>query len=845
MSGMYWYAVAASDDVAGLKNKGFCVTSDGEILYNEQYEYALVRMYANDGHGIVDVETSSFFFDKDANDRITINAEDPMTTPVLSYKLRMTDQYPDAEWFYFAADKSEEILEDGVPHPLYKADGTLATKTDYADCEFEALNPMPSEDVGMYGRFTTATFSFATYQSTADVLHVEFTGLHQEEDEYCFADRLRVVVTASPAPALPTVITKNGTVGTESAQGTIATLANNASCYLWVYNSSSSSYELFAYDNISHIPCCARISDSSGLNTTRYGFAAEFTQTGNIKITNKTGSAYTNALGALCKICTSSSSTVITVYDSSNSPYNAFQYTSDGTDYYYVLDGTQTDWTDDLESIGYHVPPTIDELEIIVGIRWDPSNSEWLAKTFSGASDWWWCGILNQSDVFDLTELGVGIVTKSDVTAQWNGQIGAVEFNPNFDYSVEAMYSDLGHTQVTFNRDEFFIISKTSTDGNYDDSCLIHSLYATSTSVVAYKLKIKRGGNQNSCLYLQSDPLSMVESQWYPLYKMTGLPVEFTTQPSNVLGYFSAANEYDSLHLIPSGFTIEFRNNNNYLEVRQTNSLSQALSAAKIVVVWPSPAPALPTVSISGDFNDQNNKFSFENNHVNTTVFPNGTRVMYEWGTQQYKEYDTTKSYAVWSYSLLNGSLVGRTGFSVEPLTSGGKTIIQCLNSTSESITASYCFIAVCSSSSATVITVYDSSNNPYNAFQYTANGTDYYYVLDGTQTEWTDDLESIGYKLQQIYTAYFSDQGVSGSNVTFDGTSRLYDAGGNLLYYDSTKSYTLITGYLKNGTENNPSEWGATCYFREQDSSLHTLGLFVNQAFTFYKILYLVAPTA
>ena len=253
----------------------------------------------------------------------------------------------------------------------------------------------------------------------------------------------------------------------------------------------------------------------------------------------------------------------------------------------------------------------------------------------------------------------------------------------------------------------------------------------------------------------------------------------------------------------------------------------------------------LPSVSISGDFNDQNNKFSFENSHVDTTLLPNVARVMYEWGTQQYKEYDTTKSYAVWSYSLLNGSLVGRTGFSVEPLTGGGKTIIQCLNSTSKSITVSYCFIAVCSSSSATVITVYDSSNNPYNAFKYTSDGTDYYYVLDGTQTDWTDDLASIGYSLQQIYTAYFSDQGISGSNVTYSGTSRLYDVSGNLLYYDPAKSYTLITGYLKNGTENNPDDCGVQCYFTQQDSSLHTLGLFANEAFTFYKILYLVTPTA
>ena len=55
--------------------------------------------------------------------------------------------------------------------------------------------------------------------------------------------------------------------------------------------------------------------------------------------------------------------------------------------------------------------------------------------------------------------------------------------------------------------------------------------------------------------------------------------------------------------------------------------------------------------------------------------------------------------------------------------------------------------IKVCSSNQATVVTVYNSSNVAYNAFKFTANGTDYYYVLDGTQTDWTDDLSSIGYR--------------------------------------------------------------------------------------------------
>jgi hypothetical protein len=439
-----------------------------------------------------------------------------------------------------------------------------------------------------------------------------------------------------------------------------------------------------------------------------------------------------------------------------------------------------------------YVPPAIDELEIIVGLRWDPSNQEWLAKTFS-SNDWWWCGVLNQSDISELTELGVGIVTKSDVTTQWNGQIGAVEFNPEFDYSIEAMYSDLGHTQVTFNRDEFFIISKTSTGGNYDDSCLIHSLYATSTSVMAYKLKIKRGGNQNSCLYLQSDPLSMVASQWYPLYKMTGLPVEFTTQPSSVLGYFEAANEYDTLHLIPSGFTIEFRNNNNYLEVRQNNSLSQALSAAKIVVVWPSSAPALPTVSDMDDFLSQGtvhnaNWVNLANGQSTAITIPaNDIKTAYVNSTVF--DYDDTKSYGIIQWQTTAGTLAGRVEVSVV----NNSGLIAVKNVSSSSISILQARIAICSSPDATVITVYDSSNNPYNAFQYTSDSTDYYYVLDGTQTDWTDDLESIGYSLQQIYTAWV-EANKSQGQVSSYLNSYMYNNSGSFYLYKYNTEYSIIS---------------------------------------------------
>jgi hypothetical protein len=267
----------------------------------------------------------------------------------------MTDQYPDAEWFYFAADKSEEVLEDGVPHPLYKADGTLATKTDYADCEFEALNPMPSEVVGMYGRFTTAAFSFATYQSTADVLHVEFTGLHQEEDEYCFADRLRVVVTASPAPALPTV-SVSGDFGEDNWLFCDDSCRNqkispNDTIYISPWGSSAS------WDNTKNyaVLLWATYKDSQGHGN--WGFSVEKGSNNNNFYARNISSDTLYLYCLRVAVCSDSTATVITVYDSSNNPYNAFKYTSDGTDYYYVLDGTQTDWTDDLSGIGYSPAP--------------------------------------------------------------------------------------------------------------------------------------------------------------------------------------------------------------------------------------------------------------------------------------------------------------------------------------------------------------------------------------------------------------------------------------------------------------------------------------------------------
>lgn len=439
MSGMYWYAVAASDDVAGLKNKGFCVTSDGEILYNEQYEYALARMYTSDGHGIVDVETSNFFFDKDANDRITINAEDPMTTPVLSYKLRITDQYPDAEWFYFAADKSEEILEDGVPHPLYKSDGTLATKTGYADCEFEALNPMPSEVVGMYGRFTTATFSFATYQSTADVLHVEFTGLHQEEAEYCFADRLRVVVPV----VLPSVNTDAGYISFYPNHVHFVSGATNTA-YVWDYDTNR--WILSSYDPTKTYAAIDWYAENSGFGT--YGISLSGNaQSGVINITNILSYSIDNYIESQYATCDSTQVEVVPVFNSSSILYNAFKYTVNNIDYYYVLDGTQTDWTDDLSSIGYKI---VFPLDLIVGMSIDYSTGDLIAVTFDYPleDNYWNTRVKSAVDKELLRNLGLWVDSYL---------YGSVRNTSSYRYEIIEIYTGIGEGVAPFDLSDFYI----------------------------------------------------------------------------------------------------------------------------------------------------------------------------------------------------------------------------------------------------------------------------------------------------------------------------------------------------------------------------------------------------
>jgi hypothetical protein len=154
--------------------------------------------------------------------------------------------------------------------------------------------------------------------------------------------------------------------------------------------------------------------------------------------------------------------------------------------------------------------------------------------------------------------------------------------------------------------------------------------------------------------------------------------------------------------------------------------------------------PALPEVSSRNDFGDYNWLF-VNTNLLYKTIQPNADEQLVFSISKSPAPYDSSKSYGVMIVQQYeNGASGDSTLFSIINYsdTIGVKNI-------SSNAVEAYAFrIAICSSSQAIIVVVYSSNNTAYNAFKYTLDGVDYYYILDGTQTNWTDDLSSIGYFL-------------------------------------------------------------------------------------------------
>ena len=200
------------------------------------------------------------------------------------------------------------------------------------------------------------------------------------------------------------------------------------------------------------------------------------------------------------------------------------------------------------------------------------------------------------------------------------------------------------------------------------------------------------------------------------------------------------------------------------------------------------PPVVLPTVSVTGDYTIGRYSVNISPGSGFSTPF----------------SYDQTKVYSIATGD--DGGNVSYSGF----VCSNQNGLVYATNNTSASIRVFGYTVYECLSNQATVVTVYDSSNVAYNAFKYTVNGTDYYYVLDDTQTDWTDDLASIGYYLPLIGYTSADKNPVSLSPWSI---TPLYDNNGVRVSADGITTVKIIKYYVSSSDEVGNSNKGAVAW--------------------------------
>lgn len=221
----------------------------------------------------------------------------------------------------------------------------------------------------------------------------------------------------------------------------------------------------------------------------------------------------------------------------------------------------------------------------------------------------------------------------------------------------------------------------------------------------------------------------------------------------------------------------------------------------------PQPVAVLPTVTISDKWLVLGADAG-STSGSNVTIAANATRAGCWWddGSGSYiaSVYDSSVVYAVVRSAKTPWAVVARVGLPVENI--GGAIGVR--NSTGASISLYQAEYAYCDNLSTTVVTVYDANNAAYNAFKYTLNGTDYYFVLDGTQTDWTDDLAGIGYRDYIEATYYYYDK--SYTTVSNNSWVYLYDNGTTTIPVDDVSKYEFVK-YYTGSTDTTGRDYGIT----------------------------------
>ena len=497
-------------------------------------------------------------------------------------------------------------------------------------------------------------------------------------------------------------------------------------------------------------------------------------------------------------------------------------------------------------------------IEINLGIRFDPSNAQWLAKTFD-ADEWWWSGILSSSDLSVLRNFGCGYLQTNNVSYAFAGNIGAFKYEgEKYEYKLLSMFGEVGSSPVAFDRSNFFF-KRLYSDGNssqYNGALLINSINAFATAVKSYRIKIIDkdpgaiyvlcGFKYSSGSWIQITFAGVGDYFWAGIIYVDdqaklqelGL-ISDTSYPHDEILYSNAYNyEVVAMYSDMGVTSVQFDPSNFYVDKATSYPCISIFSRAAFstpVMTWVcritrKPAPVLPTV--------ETNLSAYGTLQSGTkNLAPNDIGVLYlrnEATTAVI--YDDNYLYSVYRYYYdVLGASEWRIGAFFEAVKDGTTLAAKNITNSTIQYIGLYSY-ATCSDNQAEVVKVLNSSNESFNAFKFTANGTDYYYVLDNTQTDWTDDLESIGYHLPPVNLIGYMTEGKAAVTVRTGSPRKLYDESGNLIPFDSTLQYTMICYYSYDGGDPIPKP--AQMGFTNVEGSL---GLFAtnSRSFTVQRVEY------
>lgn len=214
------------------------------------------------------------------------------------------------------------------------------------------------------------------------------------------------------------------------------------------------------------------------------------------------------------------------------------------------------------------------------------------------------------------------------------------------------------------------------------------------------------------------------------------------------------------------------------------------------------------------------NDLYIEPDNYNHQIGSGSEAFLYEYVNGSYRGLlydDTTKEQCVYGWMYLNSGTWERYYYGLSAvLKSGTSDSLGVRNDTSSTIDVTRILYAECSDPLAVIITVYNSQNAYFNAFKYTIDSVDYYYVLDGTQNDWINDLSSIGYEIKDFeeITLYgnVSPRIACQINVTSGFTGDVNTANVLQLYTDENKTIPFVFDYSNDyefGYYNNDTgEW-------------------------------------